>query len=164
MSGKNKGSAPAADRFRELADGWERMMVQIWKDRMALAGALHTGALHRSVAGDAPVVRDLSAAFTFRHLHYGVYVEGGVGPEFSRSRRAADGTLPLLDESYRAEHGLDRPRRRGPAWGGGMTSGRPRKARPWFGMSWAISRRVLAERTQQLVGDEFIGLFDEMSE
>lgn len=164
MSGKKNNGAPAADRFRELADGWEHMMVQIWKDRMALAGALRTGALHRSVTGDAPAVHDFSATFRFRYLHYGVYVEGGVGPEFSRSRRAADGTLPLLDESYRVEHGLDRPRRRGPAWGGGKTSGRPRKARPWFGMSWSISRRVLAERTQQLVGDEFSGLFDNISE
>lgn len=165
MTGPNNNPADtAADRFRDLSEGWERTMVQIWKDRLALSRGIDTGALLNSIASGGTAVSGIEATFTFRYLQYGVYVEGGSGPEFNRSHRRADGTLPILDKDYRHEHGLDRPRRRGPAWGGGKTSGHARKAHPWFDRSWYISRRVLAERAAAIIGDAYVGMFDSLAD
>lgn len=147
---------------RRYADEWARMMVNIWRDRIAMSGAIDTGRLLNSVTDGGHTVGPdgLEATFMFRFVEYGIYVDGGSGPEFSRAGRNALGQLDILDKTVRAERGLNRPRKRGPAWGGGHTSGRPRRARPWFDRSWYISRRVLADAWAELTAGQMAAAFD----
>jgi len=74
------------------------------------------------------------------------------------SSRLTDGTLPFLDDQYRREHGLDKPKRVGPAWGGRIAGGHPRKPKPWFWSKYYASRMVLNEMEQKFYGDAYLGM------
>lgn len=150
--------------FKDYSEAWAGMMVRIWQDRIKMLRAFDTGALHGSVSASPPGVAGLSASFQFRFLLYGTYVDCGVGPEFARSGRDAQGRLPILDDLYRVEAGLDEPRKRGPKWGGGYTSGQARAAKPWFNRSWSISRRVMAEKAKDFAGEAFLEIFDGLTD
>lgn len=41
--------------------------------------------------------------------------------------------------------------------------GKPRSRRPWFNVSWFISTQVLKEKLGELIGEEFSGLFDNLT-
>lgn len=55
--------------------------------------------------------------------------------------------LKFLDPVYRHEHHKSKPRSR----------------RPWFNVSWIISTQVLKEKLGELIGEEFSGLFDNLT-
>lgn len=55
--------------------------------------------------------------------------------------------LKFLDPVYRHEH----------------HKGKPRSRRPWFNVSWFISTQVLKEKLGELIGEEFSGLFDNLT-
>lgn len=127
---------------QSYAREWYDMMVRIWTDRIAMMGAVSTGALLRSVSGagfSARAADDMQ--LTFRFLEYGLYVDAGTGRGYTRGN---GGDLEILSRSYRYEHKL----------------GRQRERRPWFSRSWEISREVLKDHLAQIMGDEFKGAFD----
>lgn len=55
--------------------------------------------------------------------------------------------LKFLDPVYHHEHHKKKPRSR----------------RPWFNVSWFISVQVLKEKLGELIGEEFSGLFDNLT-
>ena len=69
------------------------------------------------------------------------------------------GDVKCLDPKYREEHNLNEPRKRGPKWGGGKTSGNPRESRRWFSTKYYRSVMRLKEFMADSIGEEFIGAF-----
>lgn len=130
---------------REYSAAWRDKMVEIWRDRMDLLGIHRTGALRSSLAPGAFSMDDAGGVIAFRFLLYGIYVDAGTGRGYLRGN---GGRLDILDPAYRHAHGM-----RGPA----------RERRRWFTVSWAISRRVLADRLAADIGDRFAGMFDDLS-
>lgn len=134
-------AADNAPRTQEgLSDyqrAWCDMMVDIWREQMSQLGIVDSGALYSSVAG-------LAGETEIQHefLLYGIYVHRGTGREFTPGN---GGNLDVMDGVYRDEHGLDKPRKRGPKWGGGYTSGEPRQEKPWFSRKYLYSIHRLQE-------------------
>lgn len=150
--------------MRALGIAWQDKMVEIWKDRIELAGAVDSRALYNSVR--ETVFSGSAGGMTvgFEFLKYGIYQDIGVGPEFARARREENGRLSFLNWDYREEQGLNVRRKVGPAWGGRLSSGHARIPHPWFAASWYISTQVLKERAARIIGDTFAGLFDNLTD
>lgn len=138
-SGKN-----SKHLIRQYSKEWYAKMVEIWKDRLDLHGIHDTGALRQSVHTGSFHIEDTGGAMTFLYLAYGIYVDLGVGNGY---RRGNGGNLHFLDPVYRHAHHL----------------GQPRKRRPWFNVSWFLSVQVLKEKLGELIGEEFSGLFDNLT-
>lgn len=140
------GTKPDAQgEMQAFSRAWYDKMVQIWTDRIKLHGIYDTGALLHSVHGAGLAMGDMSLTAEFRFLAYGIYVDAGTGNGY---RRGNGGDLEFLGKAYRYEHGL----------------GEPRKPRPWFSRSWAISCRVIADQMQKFAGDRFVALFDNLAD
>ena len=129
--------------FRQYADAWTAKMVEIWQDRLDLMAVHDTGALRRSVQPNNVHIDGLSLEVSFSFLQYGIYVERGTGNGYKRGN---DGKLQFLEKKYRKEHGL----------------GKVRERRPWFSKSWFISSEVMKEHLTKVLGDRFVGGFDNL--
>ena len=140
-----RGSGNARQDARQYTREWYDKMVEIWKDRMAVVGAIDTGALHRSIGGGGMNISDSFSQLTFQYLTYGIYVDLGVGNGY---RHGNSGNLPFLDPVYRHEH----------------HKGRQRQRKPWFNKSWYISTMVLKDKLAELIGEEFSGIFDNLTD
>lgn len=143
MSG-NKSNSQKQHLIRTYSKEWYNKMVEIWRDRLDAMGIHDTGALRSSVHKGTFNIEDAGGAMTFLYLTYGIYVDLGVGNGY---RRGNGGDLKFLDPVYRHEH----------------HKGQPRKRRPWFNVSWFISVQVLKEKLGELIGEEFSGLFDNLT-
>ena len=85
------------------------------------------------------------------------------------SNRGGEGTwnagqLPFLlpgGELYRESHGLDKPKKVGPAWGGRVAGGQPHTKRDWFFRKYYSSRMVLNEMEAAAYGQEYQGMMTE---
>ena len=152
-------SADFGTNVKGYASDWSKQMVIIWKDRLQQLGVYNTGRLQSSVQLSNMLTSDTSAELYFNFLEYGIYQDVGTGYGFKKNN---GGDLPFLGDAYREEHNLNEPRKRGPRWGGGYTSGFPRVKRPWFSISWRISQRVMADAMQRIIGDSFVALFDSL--
>lgn len=142
----------ATDFYSDLAayeKAWTNKMVQIWEEKLLMLGVWGTGALVHSLTGN--VNGDL---LTFKFMQYGVYVDTGVGYGYA----GHGGNIEFLDDAYRFEHNLDVPRKVGPAWGGGYTSGKPRQKRPWFNKKFFASTMKMKADLANIVGDAFNGI------
>lgn len=172
MNGMNSRIDEERRRFEEQ---WTKNMVVYWQERIDKLRIVDTGALRSSIMGmlhSGPIT-------TIEHsfLLYGKYVSEGTGREFGRgytdsmgrtydSNRGGEGTwnagqLPFLlpgGEKYRMEHGLNKPKKVGPAWKGRVTSGLPRKGREWFFRKYAASRHVLNEMEAASYGKAYQGM------
>ena len=124
---------------------WRMKMVQIWQDRLDLLGVHDTGALRRSVKAGELNLRDAEADMAFKFLEYGIYVDLGVGNGY---RHGNGGDLAFLGKAYRAEHHF----------------GKARERKPWFNKSWYISVEVLKNRLAEILGDDFAGAFDSLTD
>lgn len=144
----------SAHRFQsEVA----RMQLTIWRDRISRLDVVDTGRLRQSLTSDVSYDRDtIGSEMLFTFIGYGLYQDRGTGRGY---RRDNGGDLPFLGRSYRYLHRLDQPRKVGPAWGGGMTSGAPRKRRVWFSKSWWVTQQVVRERMVKLFGEMYRGQF-----
>lgn len=138
----------------EYQRAWTSMMLKIWEEKLLMLGVRYTGNLQASLTGN--IRPDL---VTFRFLQYGIYVDSGVGYNY----KGHNGDLQFLDEGYREEHGLNIPKRVGPAWGGQMTSGNPRKAKPWFNKKYFASVMKLKDDLVRIIGQEFVGIVQSVS-
>lgn len=139
--------------IRKWEDGWADMMVSIWRENILRLGIVDTRRLHDRMSYR---VTETEGQVTIAHefMLYGLYVARGVGQGFERGN---PGDLPIMDKTYRKMHGLDKPRKRGPQWGGGYTSGKPRKKRDWFAEKYMRSIRVLTEVERSLYGNAYMG-------
>ena len=131
-----------------------------------------TGALRSSIQAKL-LLEGAKKTIEFQFYKYGKYADDGTGREFTNtgytdslgrhytSSRQADGTLPFLlpgGEEYRMEHGLDKPKKVGPAWKGRVAGGHPRRANEWFYRKYYASRMVLNEMEQQFYGEAYLGM------
>lgn len=169
------------EELRKFEEGWTKMMVTIWKEKLQLLGVYDTGALFNSIQFKL-LLDGIKKTIEFQFYQYGKYVDDGTGREFTNagytdkngrtypfnrpdsmgriytSSRLTDGTLPFLDDQYRQEHGLDKPKKVGPAWGGRVAGGHPRRANEWFYRKYYASRMVLNELEQAYFGNEYLGM------
>ena len=128
---------------------WYDKMTQIWRDRLTLMQVRDTGRLQSSVIGASLQLAELDMMAAFRFVEYGMAVDAGSGKYYDQAHRNERGQLSFLDAQHRYEKRL---------------KGRTRQRRPWFSISWAISRRVIADRFAIEIGDRFVGLFDNLEE
>ena len=146
---------------RQFVDAWNETMIDMWQTQIARYKVIDTGALYNS-----PILtrydadgRILSIDIAFSFLEYGVWQKFGTGREFSTQNPAnSPGDVACLGEEYREKHHLNEPRKRGPRWGGGYTSGFPRIPRDWFSSKYYRSVMAMKEFMAYSVGEEFKGL------
>ena len=157
------GAMVELDRFRRQ---WTENMVKYWQERIDKMKISDTGQLRSSIMG--MIHQGPSTTIEHSFLVYGIYVSNGVGREFGSNwgSRGGEGTwnagqLPFLlpcGEAYRAKHGLDKPKKVGPAWGGRVAGGHPREKRDWFFRKYAASRHVLNEMEAAAYGQAYQGM------
>lgn len=157
------GAMIELERFRRQ---WTDNMVRYWQERIDKMRINDSGQLRSSIIG--MIHQGPSTTIEHSFLVYGIYVSNGVGREFGSNwaSRGGEGTwnagqLPFLlpgGERYRREHGLDKPRKVGPAWGGRVAGGHPRQKRDWFFRKYASSRHVLNEMEAAAYGQAYQGM------
>lgn len=154
-------SSDPIETRKKYVEAWNKTMIDIWQEKIAKLGIVDTAALYGSpiVARFDSDGRIVCIDIAFSFLEYGVWQQFGTGREFALG---SDGDLKFLDENYRKEHHLDKPRKRGPKWGGGMTSGFPREERPWIDKAYYGSVMNLKDFMADSLGKEFIGLFADL--
>ena len=149
---KKRPKATDEDRIK-YQDAWAKMMIEIWREKIERLNVIDTHRLHQDMNESLVKGNDVSI-IQHKFMEYGIYQDCGVGYGYKNN----GGNLEFLDESYRIEHGLDVPRKRGPRWGGGHTSGNPRQPREWFSRAYFASVMVLKEAMAYMYGEEFTGL------
>ena len=170
----------AKNRNRQLGmtqkdiDAWNRAwaenMLLYWRERMQRVGLIaDTGTLQRSLQYKV----DTGQVTTLEHRFamYGIYVARGTSPAFAwklwghnkpktpreRGTTGQAGTVDFLDNAYRREHGLDKKKRVGPAWGGRLAGGPPIGARDWWARKYAYSMFRLNETNAAMYGELYNG-------
>lgn len=182
-SGRNRRSGHSRkpfvshqERDRYLKE-WKDNMITYWRERIDKLRVVDTGNLRSQIEG-ALLLQGANAVITHSFPAYGKFADDGTGREFnndgytdslgrhySSSRGVnvwGDGQLPFLlpgGEEYRREHGLDKPKKVGPAWGGRVAGGHPRQPKPWFWSKYYASRMVLNELEQEYFGQQYMGMF-----
>lgn len=145
MGGRERMSERVfSNDLQNYVKAWYAKMAEIWCDRIDLLGIKDTGALAISVRNDAFNFTGDSWLLSFRYLEYGIYVDLGVGNGYKHDN---GGDLAFLSDAYRYEH----------------KKGKKRKKRPWFNKSWYISQLILKEKLAEIIGDEFSGMFDNLT-
>ena len=164
------------DREKYIRE-WAANMVTYWRERIVRLQVKDTNALNASIQAQL-LLEGAKATINHSFLYYGKYVDDGTGREFNNhgytdslgrtysSNRGGEGTwnsgqLPFLlpgGEEYRAKHGLDKPKRVGPAWGGRVAGGHPRRPKPWFFDKYIASKFVLNELEQDFWGKSYQGM------
>jgi hypothetical protein len=144
----------AAQEIDQWIDGWSDKMIEIWQEKQLDLQVHDTGDLARSMTEDVQH-EGMSAHIVMQFLQYGVYQALGVGYGYIHGN---GGDLQFLDPIYRHERHLDEPRKRGKGWGGGYTSGEPRKRRDWITPKLYGSVMKMAEVMAQLTGQMGVAL------
>jgi len=153
MSKKEITRPVSEEDIRAYEREWAAMMVKIWRENIVRLGIVRTRALYNSLTSS---VSNASDQITIAHqfMLYGIYIARGVGGGYYRGN---PGDLEFLDKSYRKTHRLNKPRKKGPKWGGGYTSGKPREKRDWFSRKYLYSIHVLTEVELSLYGEAYMG-------
>lgn len=147
---KDNGS----EDIRKYQEAWASLMIDIWQEKVRMLRAVSKGGLLSSFSSSV-AHSGTSVLITLKFAEYGFYVDSGTGYGF---RKGNGGNAQVMDPAYRRKHRLDVPRKRGPGWGGGYTSGNPRKKRPWFNKKYYASVMKLKEAMERIYGDDFEGL------
>lgn len=129
--------------LQTYSKAWYDKMVEIWRDRIDAMNILDTGALRGSVAGKGFAIDEMGGQMAFQFLQYGIFVDLGTGKGYKRGN---GGDLEFLGKDYRKQHKL----------------GKARKKRPWFSTSWYVSTKVIRDVYARLVGDQFVGIMDNL--
>ena len=129
--------------LQTYSKAWYDKMVEIWRDRIDAMNILDTGALRGSVAGNGFAMDEAGGQMAFKFLQYGIFVDLGTGKGYKRGN---GGDLEFLGKDYRKQHNL----------------GKARKKRPWFSTSWYVSTKVIRDVYARLVGDQFVGIMDNL--
>lgn len=126
------------------------MQIRIWQEKIERMKIVRSGALHESFKDSITQTAE-GTTISMKFHRYGIYQALGVGYGY---RHDNGGDLPFLGKEYRAEHGLDKPRKVGPAWGGYKTSGKPRKKRDWYSKKLYMSTMAMVEDMARILGEE----------
>lgn len=139
------------DRVGLYAKAWDDKQLQIWEEKVRAMKLVETGRFVQSFK--AAITGQFSGQPTMEltFLRYGIYQARGVGNFYSHDN---GGDLRFLDPEYRRGNKLDVPRKRGPKWGGGETSGNPRERRDWYSAKLYTSTRALVEDMAGIFGDQ----------
>lgn len=140
------------DKVRDVdryVDAWTRTQLEIWREKIERMHIVRSGSLHESFRQSVSSVAQ-GTTIVMKFLEYGIYQAAGTGRGYVRDN---GGDLPFLDASYRSEHRLDIPRKVGPAWGGYMTSGKPRERRDWFSKKLYMSVMAMTEDMARILGE-----------
>ena len=129
--------------LKTYSKAWYDKMVEIWRDRIDAMNILDTGELRQSVAGANFAMDEAGGQMAFKFLQYGIYVDLGTGKGYKRGN---GGDLEFLGKEYRKQHKL----------------GKARKKRPWFSKSWYVSTQVIRDVYARFVGDQFVGIMDNL--
>lgn len=150
------GTDPIKTR-EKFVRAWNDTMVKIWAEKIDLL-ANDKGFLLRSPKPLQLIAEDdyKTLRLSHRFLEYGLWQDYGTGREFTFGN---GGNVPSLDPAYRKAHRLDKPRPRGPKWGGGMTSGNPRERHRWFSPKYYSSIMRLRDYMALSLGEEFKYMF-----
>ncbi len=146
-------NATPEDRLKYM-NAWSEMMVNIWREKIERLHVIDTYTLHRQITENVAGSTDF-ATIQHKFMEYGIYQDCGTGVGYKRGNQ---GYLEVLDYRYREENRLDIPRKRGPGWGGGYTSGETRYPREWFSRPYYASVMVLKEQMAYMYSEEFCGL------
>lgn len=150
-------SAEAVEQRQRYVEAWNKTMITIWQEQITLLDVIDTKQLLQSPIA-LPVRADgrfFDINLTQQFLEYGLWQDYGTGREF---RPKNGGNLEFLDSSYRKKHRLNKPRKVGPKWGGGMTSGQPRERRRWFSKKYYSSVLNFRDFMADSTGQEFLGI------
>lgn len=137
------------DDIDKYVDAWTKTQLDIWKEKVSRLGVVRSGALYNSFNAAIDALSS-GQTITMRFLQYGIYQALGTGPEFTKNN---GGDLPFLGQEYREAHGLNNPRKVGPAWGGYKTSGKPRKPRDWYSKKLYMSTMAMVEDLARILGE-----------
>lgn len=129
--------------LQTYSKAWYDKMVEIWRDRIDAMNILDTGALRGSVAGKGFAIDEMGGQMAFQFLQYGIFVDLGTGKGYKRGN---GGDLEFLGKDYRKQHKL----------------GKARKKRPWFSTSWYVSTKIIRDVYARIVGDQFVGIMDNL--
>ena len=149
--------------------GWSKVMVEIWREKMVKLKVTDTGTLLSSLR--ELVTTGKVTTIEHQFMRYGLYVAAGVGPAHvwkywgnnipkggSKEIRENGGNLLFLSKKYREEHGLDKKKKVGPAWGGRVAGGDPKGPRDWFFKKYYYSLRRLNLTEAQFFGRAYQGM------
>lgn len=155
---RNSEKATPEDRLKYM-NAWSDMMINIWREKIERLHVIDTYRLHQQMSENVVGTPDF-ATIQHKFMQYGIYQDCGVGYGYKKSQKRNEfgPWLDFLDYSYREENRLDIPRKVGPAWGGGYTSGNPREPREWFSRPYFASVMVLKEQMAYMYSEEFCGL------
>lgn len=146
-------NATPEDRLKYM-NAWSEMMVNIWREKIERLHVIDTYTLHRQITENVAGSTDF-ATIQHKFMEYGIYQDCGTGVGYKKGNQ---GYLDVLNYSYRVENRLDVPRKRGPGWRGGYTSGETRYPREWFSRPYYASVMVLKEQMAFMYSEEFCGL------
>ena len=167
----SRGRIPKDERSKYIEE-WTKNQVKFWIERIDRLRVFGTGNLRSNIEYRL-LLEGAKAMISFRFPMHGKYQDDGTGREFTNEgyidswhryygpKREADGTLPFLTpggEQYRAEHGLDKPKRVGPAWGGRIAGGHARKPQEWYFKKYYAGRMVLNELERNYYKESYLGM------
>lgn len=145
---------------------WTENQIIYWREKLKMLNVYDTGALQSDITGI--LSQGNITTISHKFLMYGIFVEAGTGREFAAALGSRggegtinDGQLPFLlpgGEEYRRIHGLNKPKKVGPAWGGRIAGGHPRQAKLWFSKKYHYSVMRLAEHELAFYGETYCGL------
>ena len=162
-----KDNIKLPNAVKKYDEGWGNMMIDIWRNRINMYHAVRTGQLRSSVGGGLQHIQNINAEFRFHFVNYGMHVENGVGNGYAKGN---NGDLIFLDEGIkdgtginkRELYGYNKGRRAGSAKNAYSTMGMARERRPWFTPSWWYSRKVIGRQMVDLIGESYVGMFDNL--
>lgn len=131
-------------------DEWTRVQLEIWREKVERLKVVYTGHLHQSFSQAIQHTSEGSTVI-MKFARYGVYQAYGTGRGYTHGN---GGDLEFLGKDYRREHGLDKPKKVGPAWGGYLTSGKPREQRDWMNKKLYMSVMAMVEDLARITGEE----------
>ena len=154
MTNSGVTNPPRTDaELKQYEKEWLDRMIDFWREKMAQLKIIDTGRLYSSLVGSMTGADNMTLEHRF--LLYGIYVERGTGYGYEHNN---GGDLGFLEPGYRHETGLDKPRKRGPKWGGGYTSGDVRHKREWMERKYYYSVMRLNETLAAHYGEQYKGM------
>ena len=141
------------ETIAKFEEAWTDKMTQIWREKLEYFHAIDSGHLYSSIKGSVSFGPTTHIEHSF--ALYGLYVNNGTGIFYEKDN---GGDLQFLDPIYRHRYGLDMPKRVGPAWGGRVAGGKPRKPRVWIYRRYYASCKKLQNVIAELTAEDAVGL------
>ena len=116
---------------KKYIDAWERMMVDIWKEKIVRLGVIDTKQLYSDITGKITSQGDDIHSITHQFMEYGIFQDCGTGKEFSKANGGDLGFTPV------------------------------RIPREWFSRAYFASVMTLKEEMAFQFGEEFCGVLSD---